>query len=463
MAINNNLNTATTPIPSFFGGTGLITSGGPAKYVVSSVASEGGFTTIQSAINQAVSDGASSSSPAAVWILSGTYTENLTLQPWVNLACAIYGDVKIVGNAVYSGTGTTQLKNLIFTSNTTSPTISLQGATSSNFNAYECGFFGGSSGVSIFESTGAGANAFLDYCFIFGSVANTSKSLNVTNGKVSLFYCRLNPLATNTSYVSTISGGNVVFEYCECADFYSITGGQALVSFSYIDCSAVNASCFTIGASGYLKISNTILVCAATSGFMIDGTGLLGYQNITSDQTANKINTTLSITALYSTFGQIKFTPDTQGITGVTSGSNASASYVGEVISSVIVSGSAVSLTNNTPANVTSISLTAGDWDVWGNISFNANALANPNSLAGGITTTTSSIPATESLSSSSALVVSPSTGGVFNLTTAIPKLSLSPCIINVSSTTTVYLTTSCNFLAGTLSAYGKIIARRRR
>ena len=46
---------------------------------------------------------------------------------------------------------------------------------------------------------------------------------------------------------------------------------------------------------------------------------------------------------------------------------NASAGYVGEFVSSVIAQGSAVTQTANAAVNVTSISLTAGDWDVWGN------------------------------------------------------------------------------------------------
>jgi hypothetical protein len=43
-----------------------------------------------------------------------------------------------------------------------------------------------------------------------------------------------------------------------------------------------------------------------------------------------------------------------------------SAGYLGQQIRATVVQGSAVSLTTNTPANVTSISLTKGIWDVTG-------------------------------------------------------------------------------------------------
>jgi hypothetical protein len=53
-------------------------------------------------------------------------------------------------------------------------------------------------------------------------------------------------------------------------------------------------------------------------------------------------------------------------IPGTATNDDAAAGKLGEIISSNIVVGSAVSLTTNTPANITSLSLTAGDWDVWG-------------------------------------------------------------------------------------------------
>ncbi len=64
----------------------------------------------------------------------------------------------------------------------------------------------------------------------------------------------------------------------------------------------------------------------------------------------------------------ITFSPTTGGITGTTTNDNAAAGKVGEFISSTVLAAAGVVLTTNTIADVTSIALTAGDWDVWGNV-----------------------------------------------------------------------------------------------
>ena len=63
-------------------------------------------------------------------------------------------------------------------------------------------------------------------------------------------------------------------------------------------------------------------------------------------------------------------TINTPSITGVTNGSSAAAGYVGELISA---SASNVSSPNNVATNIASITLTAGDWDLWGSTDCNNN------------------------------------------------------------------------------------------
>ncbi len=60
----------------------------------------------------------------------------------------------------------------------------------------------------------------------------------------------------------------------------------------------------------------------------------------------------------------------TGGIVGTTAGGNATAGNVGEVISGTAAIDSIGSWGTNTAKNVTSIALTAGDWDIWGQISW---------------------------------------------------------------------------------------------
>jgi hypothetical protein len=56
---------------------------------------------------------------------------------------------------------------------------------------------------------------------------------------------------------------------------------------------------------------------------------------------------------------------------GVTDGSDAAAGQIGEYLTA---SGSGIGLANNVVTTVATLSLTAGDWDVTGNVNFNAAA-----------------------------------------------------------------------------------------
>ncbi len=66
-------------------------------------------------------------------------------------------------------------------------------------------------------------------------------------------------------------------------------------------------------------------------------------------------------------------------ITGVINGSDASPGVIGEEKVSTILIGSAVSLTTATAANITSITLTAGDWDLSAGIVFTASGATATN------------------------------------------------------------------------------------
>lgn len=145
----------------------------------------------------------------------------------------------------------------------------------------------------------------------------------------------------------------------------------------------------------------------------------------------------------------------TGNTTGVTNGSAAPAGQIGEVISSTVASGSALSLTSASPANITSISLSPGDWNVWGTIA------TAPGS--GCIQTNTQG-----SVSQTSATMGAATTGAFVELsetlTTAQPTVApVGMTVINVSTTTTVYLVAQSTFSGGTNAAYGSIFARRAR
>lgn len=130
---------------------------------------------------------------------------------------------------------------------------------------------------------------------------------------------------------------------------------------------------------------------------------------------------------------------------------NAPSGILGEIISSAVAVGSAVSLSNNTPANVTSISLTAGDWDVEGNVNFTESSAT--------VTGRQGCVNSTSATMSSDGTEVY--CGTVTTTTSETNSTTLPRKRISIAATTTVYLVAKAGFSAGTVTAFGSITARR--
>ncbi len=135
-------------------------------------------------------------------------------------------------------------------------------------------------------------------------------------------------------------------------------------------------------------------------------------------------------------------------IGGVTNASSAAAGNVGEVISSVVALASAVSLVSTTSKTITSIPLTAGDWDIWGNITFNCSSSS---AVTAAINTTTNVLPDPSVWTELSGLAAATTTG------ICVPSIP-----VTISSPTTYYLVGQAVF-TGSGTGCGGIYARRRR
>jgi hypothetical protein len=141
---------------------------------------------------------------------------------------------------------------------------------------------------------------------------------------------------------------------------------------------------------------------------------------------------------------------------GTTTNDNALSGQIGQYISATVLVGAAVALTNNTPTNITSISLTPGDWDVTATVADNPAGTTVPATLFGAISTTNSS------------LGTSPASGGYAANTSARPAgfamtMPIGTTRLALASTTTVYLVAMSAFTVSTMGAYGFIGARRAR
>ena len=144
--------------------------------------------------------------------------------------------------------------------------------------------------------------------------------------------------------------------------------------------------------------------------------------------------------------------PSANSVVGTTTNDNATAGNIGEYVSSTITSTGATSLSNNTIAAITSISLTPGDWDVDGAIQFTGGSSAVVNAFIGGA-------------SSSTAAFSGNNINPLFGLK---PFNFANPCVVlapisrqSLATTSSVWLLAEAFFSADTCSAYGSIRARR--
>lgn len=133
---------------------------------------------------------------------------------------------------------------------------------------------------------------------------------------------------------------------------------------------------------------------------------------------------------------------------------DAAAGAVGEFISSSVTLGSAVPLSSTVPTDITSISLTPGDWDVWGTIQNFPGAGSLLVDILGWIHTVSGTIPTAPN-------------GGAYVLqayafpANAVMALPVGQKRLSLAVTTNVFLSMRTTQSAAGQSGYGFIGARR--
>jgi hypothetical protein len=140
-------------------------------------------------------------------------------------------------------------------------------------------------------------------------------------------------------------------------------------------------------------------------------------------------------------------------ITGTTTNDSAAAGIVGEYGEATLVVASAITLANNIPANITSISLLPGDYDVWGVVLY----------VPGGSTVTTQALGYIHTVSNTFPGNDSGQVGGIGGTGGSSSFLPVPQTRISLAVTTTVYLGSRVNFTSTAPVASGTIKWRRRR
>lgn len=154
--------------------------------------------------------------------------------------------------------------------------------------------------------------------------------------------------------------------------------------------------------------------------------------------------------------GSVTFNPTTAGIVGTTTNDSAAAGNVGEFVTSAVGSGSPVTASNGVWADVTSITLSAGDWDLTGQVSFSGTITGT--NFVGGI--------GSASGTSTTGLVFGDTIASTPTAPTAASDNSVASVNLvrkSISGSTTYYLKFNASFTVGTCTVYGRISARRRR
>lgn len=281
-----------------------------AKWIVSATSSDGTHTTIASALT-------SSASGDTIFIRPGTYTENLTLKAGVNLTAfvcdATTPNVTISGKCTFNAAGTVSISGINLQTNSDFA-LAVTGSVASIVNLSECNLNClNNTGIS-FTSSSASAQVNVFKCR--GNLATTGIGLfaHSSAGNMIIDYCDF----TNTgasSTASTVSAG-IVYIAVTGAPFPFSTSSGGIIAFSYssVNTSATNTTCFTTAGTGTsvtdytdfisgtasaLSIGTgttlTVLNCArvdSTNTNAITGAGTLKYGLITFTNTSSTVNTT---------------------------------------------------------------------------------------------------------------------------------------------------------------------------
>lgn len=206
-----------------------------------------------------------------------------------------------------------------------------------------------------------------------------------------------------------------------------------------------------VGAANNIPLNSGKGLVDSSGNFYLnfaDAASAVNYLTLGNNSTGNAIYFTASGSDTNITFQIAGKGTGGVAVHGTGTNDDASAGYVGEVKSSQIANASAVSLVDTTSKSITSISLTAGDWDVYGNVFFNIGG--NCTSIVSAISTVNNTLPDFSLISQIQVAAITNSSGLV------APTQRFS-----VSGSTTVYLIANSSFSTSTVTASGLIYARR--
>ncbi len=266
-------------------------------------------------------------------------------------------------------------------------------------------------------------------------------------------------------FVVNASSGLVTVQSSGANNVIILAGGTSAIVTCILTSGTTAASWSTvyygdaIATGKKLTVSNTLTLAGTDATTMTFPSTSATIARTDAANTFTGVQTMTSPVLTTPTIGAASATSltftSTSGIIGTTTNDSAAAGSVGQIIESTVLVGAAVSLTTATAADVTSVSLTAGDWDVWGGVFFSQAAGTTSTSYIGWISQTSATLP-TSPNSGAMYIDVGISIVGASSYGQPVGMIRIS-----LSGTTTVYLGARSSFTGSTNAAFGYIGARR--
>jgi hypothetical protein len=284
---------------------------GPAKFIVDgTTVANGTHSTIATALTSA-------SSGDTIFIRPGTYTENLTLKAGVNLTA--YGcdsslntvsNVIILGKCTMTTAGTVNISGIQLKTNSDF-FLAVTGSANSIVNLNNC-FLNCSNNTGISYTT-SGTSSAITAFNCYGDIGTTGISVFASSGSGNLTfnYCNISNSGGATT-ASTSSAGALNLFYTEIACPITTSGTSALaIRHSNVDPGS-NTIALTVGGSGSNEAMHSRFDGATTAAITVSSTLQIHECNVIS---SNGAVVTGAGTITYTLISSTNATTDTMSIT----------------------------------------------------------------------------------------------------------------------------------------------------